>query len=229
MTAARFVDSLRHGGKLVGFLLVILLVGGAAVVGGAALAVPARLDLAAGSVSTARRVGGVALASVGALAVLVGLVAFVHKLVADAVATGVAHGAPEPPSPTAGGADDTVADDRSSPGASDRVDGETDAEEWFDDSAPEPETGDTGAATESEMTPIEGDASPEDTQRPAPSPAEIAFGSEGDTHEGESKPDAPEDPNGGVGASEGPATGDAGPVVSENPGSDDPLADRGEE
>ncbi len=213
MTAARFVDSLRYGGKLVGFLLAVVLVGGAAIVGGAALAVPESLGLAA-SASTARRVGGLALASFGVLAVVIGVVAFVHKLVADAVARGVAHGTPEPPSPTASGAGNAVADDGSPPGATDHVDGETEAEEWFEDPAPEPETG---------TTPTEGDAPP------APSAAEIAFGSSGEAEERESTPDAPEDPGGGVEPSAGPTASEAGTVVPESSESDDPLADRGEE
>lgn len=199
MPSLRFRDATRYGATLVGSLLVAVVVGGAALAVGVALALP-ELDplLGAGAVRRGRLAGGVVLASLGVVVLGVGLASATYKLVADAVAVGVARGAtPSQAATDAAGSREAGAagDDGGTPAAAGTVPsvepdvGGSTADDAGADAVPTAQRSDdavdwtsgTDAGGADARTRTDA-ASGADAggDRPEPSAAEIAFGPEAD-------------------------------------------------
>lgn len=226
MPAARFADSFRYGGRLVGYLFAVALVGGGAIGGGAVLAAPGRVGLDAVAVGTGRLAGGIALGVFGAVVLLVGLVGLAHKLVADAVSVGVEHGVPAPGPRDVAVSGDTTAEN---PQATDPSGAES--ERSIDDAGPAepaPEaTADGPSTAAGDADSVETTADPAtdlSEEPPTPSAEEIVFGptdDSGGAESGESAPEPTGEPDPGVDVTTEAGLGD-GP-------SEDPLAEPSED
>lgn len=198
MTGVRFFDSLRYGAKLFASVMAVVLLGGAAIAGGTALALPEQVPAVTGPAGTARLAGGALLAALGTAVVVIGLLGAVHKLIADSVSAGQAvadatsderASAPVPGEERAGEVPATDADPvegSRTAGASERPDEPVPDEEPFEDWVQKTPKGTEDARQE----PADEEVAVEDQQRSAnepsrgsenrrePSPGEIAFGIE---------------------------------------------------
>lgn len=90
MATTSFSESLKYGGRLFGFFLAIVLVGGGLFGLGGYLAVPEiQAIVGSGTVETAPIAGGLVLAALGLATLVIGNFALVYKLLADSVSRGV--------------------------------------------------------------------------------------------------------------------------------------------
>lgn len=111
MDAVGIVDSFKYGVRFVAVLLTVLLVGVGAIAGGVTLAFPGLVGLLSGPADTTQLAGGATLGVAGSIIIMVGVFGLTHKLIADAVSTGLTHG--ERPAGTATAASTTAPDTES--------------------------------------------------------------------------------------------------------------------
>ncbi len=195
MATVRSLDSAKYGLKLFAYFLVVVVVGGGVLGLGLYLAVPEARTLlgnSTGVTDDSVLAGGAVLSLLGAVVLLSGLFGMFYKLVADAVATGVAeasehHSAGDKPTApeTAGKVEkspsqavnasrddrDVTSAESSDERAAATTATETTAKEWSQ--AP-------SAGTAADQSKGSDETAASESEAPEPSPEEIAFGSRED-------------------------------------------------